>query len=285
MVCMEQCLSAFGMIWHGVGCHGCPFTHPLTHIPHTRRGGAGGGRAAGPRVAAVSHPQQCVLGKECVRANMLDCQLLLSAWPLLLSPAGCWWLILLSHTLLADVCLSASPSAAHHHFDHVGGNAELKQRFNCTIVGPAADAIRIPGIDVQLKDGDRCAVVVWRGAMCCMCTAGLAHCTCVPIEGQLACRGSNLEASYVARRPWIAGTSWVRRSLCALTRRATRAATSPTTSRPPRRCSPVGVRGEMLKTVEQRCWLSLAITFSPSSLSRPYGRRRHTVQPRLRPVF
>lgn len=43
----------------------------------------------------------------------------------------------------------------HHHYDHVGGNQALKQEFGCTIVGPAADAGRIPGIDVQLKDGDR----------------------------------------------------------------------------------------------------------------------------------
>ena len=28
-------------------------------------------------------------------------------------------------------------------------------QFNCTVVGPAADAARIPGIDVQLKDGER----------------------------------------------------------------------------------------------------------------------------------
>jgi hydroxyacylglutathione hydrolase len=43
----------------------------------------------------------------------------------------------------------------HHHFDHVGGNEALKAQFGATIVGPAADAGRIPGIDVQLKDGDR----------------------------------------------------------------------------------------------------------------------------------
>ena len=43
----------------------------------------------------------------------------------------------------------------HHHWDHVGGNEALKARYGCTVVGPAADAARIPGIDVQLKDGDR----------------------------------------------------------------------------------------------------------------------------------
>ena len=42
----------------------------------------------------------------------------------------------------------------HHHNDHIGGDAELKQRFGAPIVGPRADAARIPGIDVQVGDGD-----------------------------------------------------------------------------------------------------------------------------------
>jgi len=42
----------------------------------------------------------------------------------------------------------------HHHMDHIGGDGELKERFGCPIVGPRADAARIPGIDVQVGDGD-----------------------------------------------------------------------------------------------------------------------------------
>jgi len=42
----------------------------------------------------------------------------------------------------------------HHHGDHTGGNMELKDRYGCTIVGPRADQARIPGIDVQVGDGD-----------------------------------------------------------------------------------------------------------------------------------
>ncbi|MGI9308534.1 MAG: MBL fold metallo-hydrolase, partial [Gammaproteobacteria bacterium] len=42
----------------------------------------------------------------------------------------------------------------HHHWDHAGGNLELKEKTGCTIVGPRADAKRIPGIDIQLGDGD-----------------------------------------------------------------------------------------------------------------------------------
>jgi len=42
----------------------------------------------------------------------------------------------------------------HHHFDHAGGNLDLKDKTGCTIVGPRADAARIPGIDVEVGDGD-----------------------------------------------------------------------------------------------------------------------------------
>ncbi len=42
----------------------------------------------------------------------------------------------------------------HHHYDHVPGNEMLKQRTGCLIVGSKKDACRIPGIDVQLQDGE-----------------------------------------------------------------------------------------------------------------------------------
>ncbi|MFA5121392.1 hydroxyacylglutathione hydrolase [Zavarzinia sp.] len=42
----------------------------------------------------------------------------------------------------------------HHHFDHVGGNLELKARYGLTIVGPAREADRIPGIDRAVAGGD-----------------------------------------------------------------------------------------------------------------------------------
>jgi len=40
----------------------------------------------------------------------------------------------------------------HHHFDHVGGNIELKKYFNSKIIGFEKDRKRIPGIDLTLKD-------------------------------------------------------------------------------------------------------------------------------------
>ncbi len=42
----------------------------------------------------------------------------------------------------------------HHHADHVEGNLALKEKFGLTIVGPEAEAAKIPGIDRTVKDGD-----------------------------------------------------------------------------------------------------------------------------------
>ena len=44
----------------------------------------------------------------------------------------------------------------HHHYDHVGGNLELKKRYNSIVVGYKGDKDRIPEIDVLL---DRKSVV------------------------------------------------------------------------------------------------------------------------------
>ena len=46
----------------------------------------------------------------------------------------------------------------HHHFDHAGGNEQLKAQWGCTVVGAANDAARIPGIDVMVADGDTFAL-------------------------------------------------------------------------------------------------------------------------------
>ena len=42
----------------------------------------------------------------------------------------------------------------HHHGDHAGGNLALKEATGCRIYGPRADAARIPGIDVEVGEGD-----------------------------------------------------------------------------------------------------------------------------------
>ncbi|KAK6930523.1 Hydroxyacylglutathione hydrolase, C-terminal domain [Dillenia turbinata] len=43
----------------------------------------------------------------------------------------------------------------HHHYDHTGGNAELKSKYGAKVIGSAVDRDRIPGIDIALKDGDK----------------------------------------------------------------------------------------------------------------------------------
>tara|TARA_Y100001958_G_C21128417_1_gene470426 strand:- start:327 stop:1046 length:720 start_codon:yes stop_codon:yes gene_type:complete len=40
----------------------------------------------------------------------------------------------------------------HHHFDHVGGNKELKKRYNSKVVGFKHDRNRIPEIDILVED-------------------------------------------------------------------------------------------------------------------------------------
>tara|TARA_B100000029_G_scaffold513973_1_gene615166 strand:+ start:9245 stop:10009 length:765 start_codon:yes stop_codon:yes gene_type:complete len=42
----------------------------------------------------------------------------------------------------------------HHHADHAGGNLAIKAATGCRIVGPKADAARIPGIDELVEEGD-----------------------------------------------------------------------------------------------------------------------------------
>ncbi len=42
----------------------------------------------------------------------------------------------------------------HHHHDHVEANLALKERFGLRIVGPEAEAAKIPGIDRTVVEGD-----------------------------------------------------------------------------------------------------------------------------------
>lgn len=44
--------------------------------------------------------------------------------------------------------------ATHHHADHIAGIPELVTRTGCRVVGAAADAHRIPHLDVSVRDGD-----------------------------------------------------------------------------------------------------------------------------------
>lgn len=42
----------------------------------------------------------------------------------------------------------------HHHWDHVGGNLELKERHNAPIYAHRSDSARVPGVTHLLDDGD-----------------------------------------------------------------------------------------------------------------------------------
>ena len=45
----------------------------------------------------------------------------------------------------------------HHHWDHAGGNLELKQETGCEIIGPAIESEKIPGIDRAVDQDDMVA--------------------------------------------------------------------------------------------------------------------------------
>ncbi len=40
----------------------------------------------------------------------------------------------------------------HHHYDHIGGNHDLKKRYNLNVVGFVGDKDRIPEIDILISD-------------------------------------------------------------------------------------------------------------------------------------
>jgi hydroxyacylglutathione hydrolase len=43
----------------------------------------------------------------------------------------------------------------HHHSDHTAGISELKKHHKCRVFAPRKEAARIPGVDVQVAEGDR----------------------------------------------------------------------------------------------------------------------------------
>ena len=42
----------------------------------------------------------------------------------------------------------------HHHFDHIGGNKDLKKKYNLSVVGFKGDKNRIPEIDILVEDNE-----------------------------------------------------------------------------------------------------------------------------------
>ncbi|WP_182355790.1 hydroxyacylglutathione hydrolase [Komagataeibacter europaeus] len=42
----------------------------------------------------------------------------------------------------------------HHHADHIAAADALRQRYGARIVGPAAEAARLPRLDIAVRDGD-----------------------------------------------------------------------------------------------------------------------------------
>jgi hydroxyacylglutathione hydrolase len=49
----------------------------------------------------------------------------------------------------------------HHHGDHTGGNLALKKETGCKIIGPRAEAAKIPGLDEAVGEGDSVPFGSW----------------------------------------------------------------------------------------------------------------------------
>ena len=59
--------------------------------------------------------------------------------------------------LLSDILVT------HHHADHTGGIAELKERYGCRVVAPHGEAARIPLVDATVREDDEVRVGALRG--------------------------------------------------------------------------------------------------------------------------
>jgi hydroxyacylglutathione hydrolase len=53
----------------------------------------------------------------------------------------------------------------HHHADHTAGIETLKKKTGCTVYGPAREAGLIPGLDVEVKEGDTVDIGGARGTV------------------------------------------------------------------------------------------------------------------------
>ena len=46
----------------------------------------------------------------------------------------------------------------HHHADHTDGIRALKEKYQCRVVAPAAEAAKIPAVDETVREGDKVSV-------------------------------------------------------------------------------------------------------------------------------
>lgn len=53
----------------------------------------------------------------------------------------------------------------HHHADHTGGTADLVAATGCRVIGHAADADRLPRLDLAVRPGDDVEVLPGRGVI------------------------------------------------------------------------------------------------------------------------
>ena len=55
--------------------------------------------------------------------------------------------------------------ATHWHRDHTGGIAAIKAATGATVTGPAAEAAKIPTLDIEVREGDRVRIGTHEGVV------------------------------------------------------------------------------------------------------------------------
>ena len=80
----------------------------------------------------------------------------------------------------------------HHHFDHIGGNIDLKNRYNSIVVGYRDDANRIPEVQVLVEDDQ-----IWKADN--LANENLPPVSALPnnLSAEKACFMPSLENSFV----------------------------------------------------------------------------------------
>jgi len=46
----------------------------------------------------------------------------------------------------------------HHHYDHVGGNIALKEKYNLKIIAPAKEFTKVPAADIEAKENTKLTI-------------------------------------------------------------------------------------------------------------------------------
>ena len=82
----------------------------------------------------------------------------------------------------------------HWHPDHTGGNLRIKDETGATVLGPAGENGRVPGLDIALGEGDRIAIGAHRAEVWEVPGHTIGHIAYIFQEDQVAFVGDTMFA-------------------------------------------------------------------------------------------